>query len=89
MAWFKVTVWGSLGYAEVPRGTPVRLWCRLPGDLQPGGLVADLYSQPTSGVARPMAGSRRYALVGRAACVSLCGHEIFDVRVSHTPRPRR
>ncbi|MEK9995451.1 MAG: hypothetical protein VW664_03950, partial [Halieaceae bacterium] len=92
MAWFKVTVWGSLGYAGVPRGTPGFRSSIVPAArviLALEDWLPTYTERNTSGVVRPdgWISALRSGWPERPAFPSAATEIFFDVRVSPRTSP--
>ena len=92
MAWFKVTVWGSLGYAGVPRGTPGFKSSIVPAAkviLALEDWLPTYTERNTSGVIRPdgWISALRSGWPERPAFPSAATEIFFDVRVNPRTSP--
>jgi acetylornithine deacetylase/succinyl-diaminopimelate desuccinylase-like protein len=92
MAWFKVTVWGSLGYAGVPRGTPGFRSSIVPAArviLALEDWLPAYTERNTSGVVRPdgWISALRSGWPERPAFPSAATEIFFDVRVNPRTSP--
>ncbi len=92
MAWFKLTVWGSLGYAGVPRGTPGFTSSIVPAArviLALEDWLPTYTERNTSGVVRPdgWISALRSGWPERPAFPSAATEIYFDVRVNPRTSP--
>lgn len=92
MAWFKLTVWGSLGYAGVPRGTPGFTSSIVPAArviLALEDWLPAYTERNTSGVVRPdgWISALRSGWPERPAFPSAATEIYFDVRVNPRTSP--
>lgn len=87
MAWFKITVWGTLGYAGVPRGTPGFRSSIVPAAeliLELEEWLPQYTERHTSGIVRPdgWISAVRAGWPERPAFPSAATEIYFDVRVN-------